>query len=77
MVATGGSMVDALTLIKERKPQKLICLNIIGSPEGLEAVSSAHKDVDIYISQIDEKLNDVGYILPGLGDAGDKIFGTK
>jgi len=76
MVATGGSMNDAIDLIKTRGPSRIITLNIIGSPEGLEVVSSAHPDVDIYISQIDEKLNDNKYIIPGLGDAGDRAYNT-
>ena len=76
MVATGGSMIDALDLIKTREPIRIITLNIIGSPEGLERVSYAHPDVDIYISQIDEKLNENKYIIPGLGDAGDRAYNT-
>ena len=76
MVATGGSMVDALELIKSREPSRIITLNIIGSPEGLEAVNFAYPDVDIYISQIDEKLNENKYIIPGLGDAGDRAYNT-
>ncbi len=76
MVATGGSMVDALDLIKTREPSRIITLNIIGSPEGLEVVNTAHQDVDIYISQIDEKLNENKYIIPGLGDAGDRAYNT-
>ncbi len=76
MVATGGSMVDALDLIKKREPSKVITLNIIASPEGLEVVKSAHPDVDIYIAQIDERLNDDKYIIPGLGDAGDRAYNT-
>jgi len=76
MLATGGSMVDAIDLIKSREPLKIIGLNIIGSPEGLKYVSSAHADVDIYIAQVDEKLNDDKYIIPGLGDAGDRAYNT-
>ncbi|RLC46283.1 MAG: uracil phosphoribosyltransferase [Candidatus Cloacimonadota bacterium] len=76
MVATGGSMVDALKLIKSREPSRVITLNIIGSPEGLEVVNSVHPEIDIYISQIDEKLNDDKYIIPGLGDAGDRAYNT-
>lgn len=76
MVATGGSMIDALTLIKSRGAAKIITLNIIGSPEGLSALHSAHEDVDIYIAQIDERLNDDKYIIPGLGDAGDRSYNT-
>ncbi len=76
MVATGGSLLDAIKLIKERKRRKIITLNIIGSPEGLEAVTTTYPDVDIYIAQIDEKLNDDKYIIPGLGDAGDRAYNT-
>ncbi|WP_345991386.1 uracil phosphoribosyltransferase [Sulfurimonas sp. HSL-1716] len=76
MLATGGSMKDAIALIKSRAPKKIIALNIIGSPEGVKAVESAHEDVDIYISQIDEKLSDDKFILPGLGDAGDRSYNT-
>ena len=76
MVATGGSMCDAIELIKSREVSRIITLNIIGSPEGLEVVNSAYPDVDIYIAQIDEKLNDDKYIIPGLGDAGDRSYNT-
>jgi uracil phosphoribosyltransferase len=76
MVATGGSMNDAIELIKGRKPKRIITLNIIGSPEGLQRVSSAHPDVDIYIAQIDERLDENKYIIPGLGDAGDRAYNT-
>lgn len=76
MVATGGSMNDAIELIKKRNASKIIALNIIGSPEGLDTVQSTHQDVNIYISQIDEKLNDDKYIIPGLGDAGDRCYNT-
>ena len=77
MLATGGSAVDAITMLKNRgaKYIKLMCL--ISSPEGIKAVKEAHPDVDIFVAEIDEKLNDDGYIVPGLGDAGDRIFGTK
>ncbi|KPU44618.1 uracil phosphoribosyltransferase [Oxobacter pfennigii] len=77
MLATGGSAADAITLLKQRgaKSIKLMCL--IAAPEGLEYVSEQHLDVDIYTAAIDEKLNDHGYIVPGLGDAGDRLFGTK
>ncbi|PRR83158.1 uracil phosphoribosyltransferase [Clostridium vincentii] len=77
MLATGGSAIDALDLLKARgaKSLKLACL--IGSPEGVKAIQEAHPDVDIYIAAIDEKLNEKGYIVPGLGDAGDRLFGTK
>ncbi|OHE07699.1 MAG: uracil phosphoribosyltransferase [Sulfurimonas sp. RIFOXYD12_FULL_33_39] len=76
MVATGGSMVDAIELIKQREPSKIITLNIIGSPQGLEVVSSTYADIDIYIAQIDEKLNSDKFIIPGLGDAGDRSYNT-
>lgn len=76
MVATGGSLVDAIELIKTKKPSKIISLNIIGAPIGLEVVTQAHSDVDIYIAQIDEKLNDDGFIIPGIGDAGDRAYNT-
>lgn len=76
MVATGGSMIDALDLIKTREPRRIMSLNIIGSPEGLDRVSYAHPDVDIYIAQIDEGLDDNKYIIPGLGDAGDRAYNT-
>lgn len=76
MLATGGSMCDALELIKSREPSKIITLNIIGSPEGLEAVHSLYPEVDTYIAQIDEKLNSEKFIVPGLGDAGDRSYNT-
>jgi uracil phosphoribosyltransferase len=77
MLATGGSAVDAITMIKKRgaKNIKLVCL--VGAPEGVKAVRTAHPDVDVYLAALDEKLNEIGYIVPGLGDAGDRIFGTK
>jgi len=76
MVATGGSMMDAIELIKSRGAQKIVTLNIIASPEGLEKVSRAYPEVDIYIAQIDDKLNDDKFIIPGLGDAGDRSYNT-
>lgn len=76
MLATGGSMIDALELIKGRNPSKILTLNIIGSPEGTQRVQKAHPDVDIFIAQIDERLNDEKFILPGLGDAGDRSYNT-
>ena len=76
MVATGGSMIDAIELIKSRNPLEIISLNIIGSPEGLAVIESAYPDVNIYIAQIDEKLNDDKFIIPGLGDAGDRSYNT-
>lgn len=77
MLATGGSASAALTKIKERgaKQIKLVCL--VGAPEGVKRIQEDHPDVDIYLAALDEKLNEIGYIVPGLGDAGDRIFGTK
>lgn len=77
MLATGGSACGAITLIKERgvKNIKLVCL--IAAPEGIAAVQKLHPDVDIFVAAVDERLNDHGYIVPGLGDAGDRLFGTK
>lgn len=77
MLATGGSAVSAITKIKERgaKDIKLVCL--VGVPEGLKAIEEAHPDIDVYLAALDEKLNEKGYIVPGLGDAGDRLFGTK
>lgn len=77
MLATGGSAIDAITQIKEFKPKSIKFMGIIGAPEGLEALTTAHPDVDVYIAALDERLNEDSYIIPGLGDAGDRIFGTK
>ena len=77
MLATGGSAIDAKTQIKLRNPMNVKFMCIIAAPEGLEALKAAHPDVDIYIGALDSHLNDHGYIVPGLGDAGDRIFGTK
>ncbi len=77
MLATGGSAIDAITQIKTRNPQKIKFMCIIAAPEGLNALKEAHPDVDIYVGALDDHLNDHGYIVPGLGDAGDRIFGTK
>lgn len=77
MLATGGSACDAISLIKERGAKNIKFLGIIGAPEGVKALQEKHPDVEIYIAALDEKLNDHGYIVPGLGDAGDRIFGTK
>ena len=77
MLATGGSAIAAVDMIKKRgaKNIKMVCL--VGAPEGVEAFEKAHPDVDLYLAALDEKLNDIGYIVPGLGDAGDRIYGTK
>ena len=77
MLATGGSAVAAITFLKQHGCRNIIMMNIIGCPEGVKAVQEAHPDVEIYLAAMDEKLNDHAYILPGLGDAGDRIFGTK
>lgn len=77
MLATGGSAIDAITQIKLRNPKSIKFMGLIAAPEGLEALSEAHPDIDIFVAALDEKLNDHGYIIPGLGDAGDRIFGTK
>ena len=77
MLATGGSAVDAIKMLKKRGCKKIKFMAIIAAPEGVEKVATAHPDVEIYISTLDRCLNDHGYILPGLGDAGDRIFGTK
>ncbi|MBO5452610.1 MAG: uracil phosphoribosyltransferase [Clostridia bacterium] len=77
MLATGGSAIDAITQIKAKGAKQIRFLCLIAAPEGIDALSKAHPDVDIYCANIDEKLNEHGYIVPGLGDAGDRIFGTK
>ncbi|MCR5835843.1 MAG: uracil phosphoribosyltransferase [Lachnospiraceae bacterium] len=77
MLATGGSSIAAIQLLKNRGVKSIKFLCIIAAPEGVEAMRKAHPDVDIYIGALDEKLNDHSYIVPGLGDAGDRIFGTK
>ena len=77
MLATGGSAIAAIDFLKKRGCKNITMMNIIGCPEGVKAVQEAHPDVDIYLAAIDEKLNDHAYIVPGLGDAGDRIFGTK
>ncbi len=77
MLATGGSACDAIQRLKEKGCTSLKLLNIIAAPEGIKRVQEEHPDVDIYIAQLDEKLNDDCYIVPGLGDAGDRLFGTK
>ena len=77
MLATGGSAIDAITQIKLRNPMNIKFMCILAAPEGLDALKTAHPDVDIYIGALDDHLNDHGYIVPGLGDAGDRIFGTK
>ncbi len=77
MLATGHSAAAAITKLKEMKPKSIRMVNLLAAPEGIAALHNAHPDVDIYVGAIDEKLNDHGYIVPGLGDAGDRLFGTK
>ena len=77
MLATGGTLLATIDLLKEKGCKKIIGLFLVASPEGLKRVSELHPEIDLFIAAIDESLNDKGYILPGLGDAGDKIFGTK
>lgn len=77
MLATGGSAIEAINALKKRGANTIKLVNLVACPEGIEAVRTAHPDVDVYVASIDEKLNDHGYIVPGLGDAGDRLFGTK
>lgn len=77
MLATGGSAIDAISIIKKSNPKSIKFMCIIGAPEGINALKSAHTDVTIYCAAMDQKLNEHGYIVPGLGDAGDRIFGTE
>ena len=77
MLATGGSAIAAIDFLKQHGCKNIIMMNIIGAPEGVEAVTKAHPDVDVYLAALDERLNENAYIVPGLGDAGDRIFGTK
>ena len=76
MLATGGSAIAAIDFLKQRGCKNIIMMNIIGCPEGIKTVQDAHPDVEMYLAACDEKLNDHAYIVPGLGDAGDRIFGT-
>lgn len=77
MLATGGSAIAAIDLLKKRNIKSIKLVNLIAAPEGIAAVQKAHSDVDIYVCAVDKHLNDHGYIVPGLGDAGDRLFGTK
>ena len=77
MLATGGSAVAAIDFLKKHGCKNIIMMNVIGCPEGIKRVQDAHPDVEMYLAACDEKLNDHAYIVPGLGDAGDRIFGTK
>ena len=77
MLATSGSASSAITMVKKQGATNIRLVCLVGAPEGVTAVSDTHPDVNIYLSALDEKLNEKGYIVPGLGDAGDRIFGTK
>lgn len=77
MLATGGSLIEAIDELKRNGATQIRAVNLLGAPEGIKAVEEAHPDVDIYLAAVDEKLNEDGYIVPGLGDAGDRLFGTK
>ena len=77
MLATGGSLIATIDLLKKRGCKNIKLVNLIAAPEGVARVQAEHPDVDIYVAGMDEKLNDHGYIIPGLGDAGDRLFGTK
>ena len=77
MLATGGSACDAISMLKKRGCKSIKFMAVIGAPEGVTKVAEAHPDVEIYVSTLDRELNEHGYILPGLGDAGDRLFGTK
>jgi len=77
MLATGGSLIATIDLIKESGCKQIKGIFMVAAPEGIEKLNAVHPDVEVYVAAIDEKLNDISYILPGLGDAGDKIFGTK
>lgn len=77
MLATGGSAVAAIDVLKKNGAKSIKLVNLVAAPEGIAEVQKYHNDVDIYVAAVDEKLNDHGYIVPGLGDAGDRLFGTK
>ena len=77
MLANGGSAVAAIDFLKKHGCKNIIMMNIIGDPKGVKAVQEGHPEVEIYLAALEEKLNEHGYIVPGLGDAGDRIFGTK
>ena len=77
MLATGGTLIATIEMLKESGCRSIRGIFLVAAPEGIKRVQELHPDVDIYVAAIDERLNDIGYILPGLGDAGDKIFGTK
>ena len=77
MLATGGSATAAIQFLKDKGAKSIKLMNLIAAPEGIKMVTEKHPDVDIYVASVDEKLNENAYIIPGLGDAGDRLFGTK
>ncbi|MGB4695659.1 MAG: uracil phosphoribosyltransferase, partial [Bacilli bacterium] len=77
MLATGGSVKHAIDVLKARGAKTISYMGLVGAPEGVKKIQEAHPDVDIYLAALDEKLNEKGYIVPGLGDCGDRLFGTK
>ncbi len=77
MLATGGSAIAAINFLKEKDAKNIKLMCLLGAPEGIDAVSREHPDVEIFLASIDEKLNEHGYIVPGLGDAGDRLYGTR
>jgi uracil phosphoribosyltransferase len=77
MLATGGTLIATIDLLKQKGCNQIMALCLVAAPEGIQAVTAAHPEIDIYVAAVDQQLNDKGYILPGLGDAGDKIFGTR
>lgn len=77
MIATGGSVMMAIEALKKRNVTDIRLVGLVAAPEGIKAIQDAHPEVDIYLAALDEKLNEVGYIVPGLGDCGDRLFGTK
>lgn len=77
MIATGGSVMMAIEALKKRDVKDIRLVGLVAAPEGIKAIQEAHPEVDIYLAALDEKLNEVGYIVPGLGDCGDRLFGTK
>ena len=77
MIATGGSVIMAIEALKKRGAKDIRLVGLVGAPEGIEKIQAAYPDVDIYLAALDERLNEIGYIIPGLGDCGDRLFGTK
>lgn len=77
MIATGGSVISAIEALKKRGAKDIRLVGLVAAPEGIEKIQRLHPDIDIFLAALDEKLNDVGYIVPGLGDCGDRLFGTK